>query len=37
MEMQNELNGRKSILIVDKFQEGSNLPESSFTTAMLEK
>ncbi|MBN2274350.1 MAG: outer membrane lipoprotein-sorting protein [Bacteroidales bacterium] len=37
MEMKNEQNGRKSILIVDKFQTGSTLPESAFTAAMLEK
>jgi hypothetical protein len=37
MEMKNEQNGRKSILTIDKFQTGSNLPESAFTPAMLEK
>jgi Outer membrane lipoprotein-sorting protein len=37
MEMQNEQNGRKSILVIDKFQTGSALPESAFTAAMLEK
>jgi hypothetical protein len=37
MEMNNVQNGRKSILIIDKFQTGSNLPESAFTAAMLEK
>ncbi|NLF43159.1 MAG: outer membrane lipoprotein-sorting protein [Bacteroidales bacterium] len=37
MEMKNEQNGRKSIMITDKFQIGSNLPESNFTPAMLEK
>ena len=37
MEMKNEQNGRKSIMIIDKFQTGSNLPESAFTAAMLEK
>jgi hypothetical protein len=37
MEMKNEQNGRKSILFIDKFQTGSNLPESAFTAAMLEK
>ncbi|MBN1415688.1 MAG: outer membrane lipoprotein-sorting protein [Bacteroidales bacterium] len=37
MEMKNEQNGRKSVLIVDKFQPGSDLPESAFTTSMLEK
>jgi len=37
MEMKNEQNGRKSILFIDKFQTGSNLPESAFTPAMLEK
>ena len=37
MEMRNEQNGRKSIMIIDKFQTGSILPESAFTAAMLEK
>ena len=37
MEMRNELNGRKSFMIIDKFQTGSTLPESAFTAAMLEK
>jgi hypothetical protein len=37
MEMRNEQNGRKSFLIIDKFQTGSTLPESAFTAAMLEK
>ncbi|MBN2350405.1 MAG: outer membrane lipoprotein-sorting protein, partial [Bacteroidales bacterium] len=37
MEMKNEQNGRKSVLLVDKFQIGSNLQEGSFTPAMLEK
>lgn len=37
MEMKNEQNGRKSMLIIDKFQTGSTLPESAFTAAMMEK
>lgn len=37
MEMRNEQNGRKSLIIVDKFQNGSDLPESAFTAAMLDK
>lgn len=37
MEMKNEQNGRKSIMVIDRFQTGSNLPESAFTAAMLEK
>jgi len=37
MEMKNEQNGRKSIMTIDKFLTGSNLPESAFTPAMLEK
>ncbi len=37
MEMNNEQNGRRSVMVVDKFQLGSNLPESAFTAAMLEK
>jgi len=37
MEMKNEQNGRKSVMIVDKFQTGSSLPEGAFTAAMLEK
>jgi hypothetical protein len=37
MEMQNEQNGRKSILVVNKFRAGSSLPESAFTAAMLQK
>jgi hypothetical protein len=37
MEMKNEQNGRRSLMIINKFQTGSNLPESAFTAAMLEK
>jgi len=37
MEMKNEQNGRRSVMFIDKFQTGSNLPESAFTAAMLEK
>lgn len=37
MEMKNEQNGRRSIMTIDKFQAGSNMPESAFTPAMLEK
>lgn len=37
MEMKNEQNGRKSIMVIDKFQTGSNMSESAFTAAMLEK
>jgi outer membrane lipoprotein-sorting protein len=37
MEMKNEQNGRRSIMIIDQFQVGSKLPESAFTAAMLEK
>jgi hypothetical protein len=35
--MKNELNGRRSVLTIDKFQTGSNLSENAFTAAMLEK
>jgi hypothetical protein len=37
MEMKNEQNGRRSILFIDRFQNGSGLPESAFAAAMLEK
>jgi outer membrane lipoprotein-sorting protein len=37
IEMRNVQNGRRSIITIDKFQSGSNLPESAFTAAMLEK
>lgn len=37
MEMQNVQSGRKSVLIVDKFQLGSNLSESQFVANMLGK
>lgn len=36
MEMKNEQNGRKSVMIIDAFQVGSNMPESSFAPAALE-
>ena len=37
MKMENRQNGRESVIIIDKFQIGSNLSESTFTPAMLEK
>ncbi len=37
MEMDNLQNGRKSILTIDKLQNGSNLSENNFTPAALEK
>lgn len=37
MEMKNKQNGRKSLMIINKFQIGSKLPESSFTPAMMDK
>ncbi len=37
MEMVNLQNGRKSILTIDRLQNGSNLSENSFTPAALEK
>jgi len=37
MEMQNVLTNRRSEMIVNKFQLGSNLDENSFSTASLEK
>jgi outer membrane lipoprotein-sorting protein len=37
MEMKNEQNGRKSTLTIDQFRTGSDLPESAFTPAMMEK
>ncbi len=37
MEMKNEQTGRKSVLITDAFQAGSNLSESLFSPANLEK
>lgn len=36
MEMKNEQNERKSVMIIDAFQVGSNMPESSFAPAALE-
>ena len=35
MEMKNLLNNRKSEIIIDKFQQGSKLPETSFSVATL--
>jgi len=37
MEMENIQTGRKSVMNIDKFQVGSNLPESVFSPAMLNK
>ena len=37
MEKKNVQNGRKSIMIINKFQENSTLPESAFTPSMLSK
>ena len=37
MEMENKQNGRKSIIIINKFQIGSTLSENIFTPAMLGK
>ena len=37
MEMENKQNGRKSVIIINKFQIGSTLTENIFTPAMLEK
>lgn len=37
MEMENKQNDRKSIIIINKFQIGSQLTESTFTPAMLER
>jgi outer membrane lipoprotein-sorting protein len=37
MEKENVQNGRKSVMIINRFQENSALPESAFTPAMLEK
>ena len=37
MKMENIQNGRKSIIIINKFQIGSTLAEGTFTPAMLEK
>lgn len=37
MKMENRQNGRESIIIIDKLQLGSNLSESTFTPAMLNK
>ena len=37
MTMENLKNGRKSEMIVDKFQLGSKLPESIFSPSMLDK
>jgi hypothetical protein len=35
--MKNEQSGRKSVLTTDAFQAGSNLSESMFSPANLEK
>jgi hypothetical protein len=35
MEKENIQNGRKSFMIVEKFQDGTSLPESLFSTAMM--
>ncbi len=35
MEMKNEQNGRRSVMTIDAFQVGSNMPESSFAPAAL--
>ena len=37
LEKENVQNGRKSIMIIDKFQEGSEMPESAFSPTMLDK
>ncbi len=37
MEKENIQNGRKSIMTIDKFQEGSSMPESAFSPNMLDK
>ncbi len=37
MEMKNEQNGRRSLMTIDAFQVGSNMPESAFAPAALEK
>ena len=37
MKMENKQNGRKSVIIINKFQIGSTLTENIFTPAMLEK
>ncbi len=37
MQMENVQNGRKSIMTIDKFQAGSQLPESAFAPTALEK
>jgi len=37
MQMENVQTGRKSIMTVDKFQAGSQLPESAFSPSALEK
>lgn len=37
MEKENLLNGRKSIMIINKFQSGSSLPENTFSPALLSK
>jgi len=37
MEMKNAKNGRSSVIVVDKFQMGSQLDEAYFSTANLEK
>ncbi|HEY5592093.1 MAG TPA: outer membrane lipoprotein-sorting protein [Paludibacter sp.] len=37
MQMENLQNGRKSIMTVDKFQAGSQLPESAFAPTTLDK
>ncbi|MFO7524886.1 MAG: outer membrane lipoprotein-sorting protein [Ignavibacteriaceae bacterium] len=36
MEIKNEQNGRRSVMTIDAFQVGSNMPESSFAPAALE-
>lgn len=37
MEKKNIQNGRKSVMIIDKFQGSSSMPESSFSVSMLSK
>ncbi|MCF8360419.1 MAG: outer membrane lipoprotein-sorting protein [Prolixibacteraceae bacterium] len=37
MEMKNEQNGRRSVLTIDQFQNGSSIPETHFSPAMIEQ
>jgi len=37
MEKENVQNGRKSMMIIDKFQAGSSMPETAFSPTMLSK